>query len=106
MRPGEKLFEELGFDAEKMSKTAHPKIFIGRLSPSPLSELETALGNLGTYTSSTSAQDVRNALRNIVVEMLPESAESATLPKRRTTDEIEPTSRRSILPELVGSTVR
>jgi FlaA1/EpsC-like NDP-sugar epimerase len=106
MRPGEKLFEELGFDAEKMSKTTHPKIFVGRLAPSPLSELETALGGLSQYISSTSAQDVRSALRNIVVEMLPDSAESATLPKRRTNSDLEPAARRSILPDLVGSPVR
>jgi len=33
LRPGEKLFEEIGFDAEKMSKTGHPKVFEGKLSP-------------------------------------------------------------------------
>jgi FlaA1/EpsC-like NDP-sugar epimerase len=32
IRPGEKLREELESDAERLSKTAHPKIFIGTIS--------------------------------------------------------------------------
>jgi FlaA1/EpsC-like NDP-sugar epimerase len=35
MRPGEKLFEELSTDAEHADKTKHPKIYIGRVVPSP-----------------------------------------------------------------------
>jgi FlaA1/EpsC-like NDP-sugar epimerase len=49
-RPGEKLFEELSFDEEKLGKTDHEKIFIGRhtgpgfeeLRPSYLALLEAA----------------------------------------------------------------
>jgi FlaA1/EpsC-like NDP-sugar epimerase len=32
MRPGEKLFEELNTEAENISKTRHPKIFIGTIN--------------------------------------------------------------------------
>ena len=33
MRPGEKLFEELNTEGEDISKTKHPKIFMGRSTP-------------------------------------------------------------------------
>ena len=32
MRPGEKLFEELNTEGEDISKTKHPKIFIGTVN--------------------------------------------------------------------------
>lgn len=35
IRPGEKLFEELSFSNESLSKTRHPKIFIGQMSDAP-----------------------------------------------------------------------
>jgi FlaA1/EpsC-like NDP-sugar epimerase len=70
MRPGEKLFEELGFDAERMSKTAHPRIFTGRLAPSSLSSLEAALSQLDRVKGSMDVNEVRTALRCVVPEML------------------------------------
>lgn len=35
IRRGEKLFEELETDKEKLSKTIHPKIFVGKIDPYP-----------------------------------------------------------------------
>ena len=32
MRPGEKLFEELNTEGENITKTKHPKIFIGTIN--------------------------------------------------------------------------
>ena len=32
MRPGEKLFEELNTEGENITKTRHPKIFIGTIN--------------------------------------------------------------------------
>ena len=69
VRPGEKLFEELGFDGEKMDKTGHEKIFIGRLSPCDYSEVEENLSFLSRFTSSQSAVEVREALQKVVPEM-------------------------------------
>ena len=69
VRPGEKLFEELGFDAEKMDTTKHPKIFVGRLAPQPLGEVSRSLEHLSRFTSSTFAPEVRGALRAVVPEM-------------------------------------
>ncbi|HEY5958866.1 MAG TPA: nucleoside-diphosphate sugar epimerase/dehydratase, partial [Polyangiaceae bacterium] len=70
IRPGEKLFEELGFDAERMSKTAHPRIFTGRLAPSSLNSIESALSQLHRFAGSTNLEEVRKALRQVVPEMI------------------------------------
>ncbi|MFO0569281.1 MAG: nucleoside-diphosphate sugar epimerase/dehydratase [Polyangiaceae bacterium] len=76
VRPGEKLFEELGFDAEKMNKTRHPKIFVGRLAAYPFEQVERSLSELAEVTSCQSADQVREALRAVV----PEMQEAATNP--------------------------
>jgi FlaA1/EpsC-like NDP-sugar epimerase len=106
MRPGEKLFEELGFDAERMSKTAHPKIFIGRLAPMPLGAIEGSLSHLREFTSSTSAKAVRDALRVVVTEMLPDEAEPMAPPKRRAVSSVDAPASRAPLGELASSPVR
>ena len=73
VRPGEKLFEELGFDGEKMNKTRHPKIFIGKLSPHDLTELQPTLANLTSLTSCMDASQIRAALQDAVPEMQPDA---------------------------------
>lgn len=72
VRPGEKLFEELGFDAEQMSKTAHPSIYIGKLAPATLAEVTTAIDALHALVGETSVATVRSALRRLVPEILPD----------------------------------
>ena len=74
-RPGEKLFEELGFDAEKMNKTRHPKIFTGKLSPHPIEEIEASLQALSHLRLSTNRKTVRAALSHAVPEMIPDALE-------------------------------
>jgi FlaA1/EpsC-like NDP-sugar epimerase len=68
IRPGEKLFEELSFDAEKMSKTRHEKIFVGHLKPHALSAVQASLTTLAAVTDST-RDAVRAALGRVVPEM-------------------------------------
>lgn len=70
MRPGEKLFEELGFDAELMTTTAHQKIFCGKLTPNSLAEVRASLEFLARYLDETDALTVRAALSQIVPEMI------------------------------------
>ncbi len=69
VRPGEKLFEELGFDAEKMDKTRHPKIYVGRLAPRQLEAVREQLASLAGVTASFSSDRVRTALAALVPEM-------------------------------------
>ncbi len=73
IRPGEKLFEELGFDGEKMDKTRHPKIFIGKLSPHGIEDLQSKLNDLADLTSSMDASIIRRALQQTVPEMQPDA---------------------------------
>ena len=73
VRPGEKLFEELGFDGEKMDKTRHPKIFIGKLSPHTLAGLQPTLSSLASLTSCMDASRIRAALQDAVPEMQPDA---------------------------------
>jgi len=69
VRPGEKLFEELGFNAEKMDKTRHPKIYVGRLAPRQIEEVREQMSSLAAVTSSFSPDRVRAALESLVPEM-------------------------------------
>lgn len=90
VRPGEKLFEEFGFDAEKMVKTRHDKIYVGKLQPSGLEQMQRHLEWLQSYAPSTSTEQVRAALARVVPEMQPdvlrqspsatEAVEAATSP--------------------------
>ena len=69
MRPGEKLFEELETVGENISKTRHPKIFIGNLSGSCNGELSGALERFAQVAACNSEQDARRFLN----EFLPEA---------------------------------
>lgn len=87
VRPGEKLFEELGFDAERMDKTRHPKIFVGKLAACEMAELQPALTQLANLTSSTDAAEIRAALQDAVPEM---QADATSIPPP-----VEPVTRKS-----------
>lgn len=69
MRPGEKLFEELGFDEERMSRTKHPKVFVGKLTPVPLEQIEVGLVALRSVIDDTEPTRVRHALQQLIPEM-------------------------------------
>ena len=69
LRPGEKLFEELEMTDEKMEKTRHPRIFIGRLASLPHETVTRAVGELERL-----ARDGRgDAIRARLSTLLPES---------------------------------
>ena len=68
LRPGEKLFEEIGFDAEKMDRTRHPKIYIGRLTPLPMGQVEAGLGRVREIVNESSNDLVRRTLTKLVPE--------------------------------------
>lgn len=69
VRPGEKLFEELGFDAERMVKTRHPKIYIGKLASRDLTDVKRDLESLGQLGQSMAVAEVRSGLRKVIPEM-------------------------------------
>ena len=70
IRPGEKLFEELDTAGEQVSKTRHPKIFIGKIAAYTEEQVRQALERLAAL-----AQDGHEAeLRQYLNELLPEAA--------------------------------
>lgn len=72
IRPGEKLFEELDTAGEQVSRTRHPKIFIGKIAAYSEERVRQALERLARY-----AQDEREPeLRAYLNELLPEAAVS------------------------------
>jgi FlaA1/EpsC-like NDP-sugar epimerase len=73
MRPGEKLFEELSLDAEKATKTRHPKIFVGTFRPYAWEDVERALERLHGLSEGSAAHAVRAAFRELVPEYTPPS---------------------------------
>ncbi len=68
-RPGEKLFEELAITGEQMTKTRHPKIFIGRIAAYPFDHVEAGISALRSVINTTSGDQVRRALAQLVPEM-------------------------------------
>jgi len=70
VRPGEKLFEELGFDAEKMAKTRHKKIFIGKHQATTWDELQQGMQQLRRLGVAWTREEVDAGLRRLVPEML------------------------------------
>jgi FlaA1/EpsC-like NDP-sugar epimerase len=74
IRPGEKLFEELEITEERMEKTRHPKIFIGRIAEYPSEKMSRAMTRLKGYVERGEEEQVRIFLS----EFLPESRIGAT----------------------------
>lgn len=69
VRAGEKLFEELGLTEEQMSRTRHPKIFIGRIDALPPEKMRYALERLAFLSES----GLEVELRRFLNELLPEA---------------------------------
>ncbi len=69
-RPGEKLFEELGFDEEKMDHTVHPKIYVGKLKPVDRDGVLQGIEKLKLYRDSQDNAAVRAAMHELVPEMM------------------------------------
>jgi FlaA1/EpsC-like NDP-sugar epimerase len=80
-RPGEKLFEELATDAEHADKTAHPKIFIGKLHSSDPSKTRASVEALLTLANGE-GEAIRRELGALVPEYAP-PAPKATSTKTR-----------------------
>jgi FlaA1/EpsC-like NDP-sugar epimerase len=85
MRPGEKLFEELSFDAEKAEKTRHEKIFVGTFRQYPWEEVERGLTELHALSDGASGHKIREAFAHLVPEYRPQAlapSERAPAPAR------------------------
>lgn len=69
LRAGEKLFEELETSEERVTKTRHPKIYIGKIAPYPNDKVQRGLFRLKLLCKGRSEQQLRLFLN----ELLPEA---------------------------------
>ena len=69
-RPGEKLFEELGFDEECMDRTGHPMIYVGKLRPVERDVVLAGIEKLRPYRDSQDNAAVRAVMAELVPEMM------------------------------------
>jgi FlaA1/EpsC-like NDP-sugar epimerase len=69
VRPGEKLFEELAVSEEQITKTLHPKIYIGNIVTYPEERVAAALERLGECAR---LGDERR-IREFIADFLPEA---------------------------------
>ncbi|RLE23416.1 MAG: polysaccharide biosynthesis protein [Acidobacteria bacterium] len=75
MRPGEKLFEELETVGETITKTRHPKIFIGTINTYGQADVERALERFKELSDGGDEAD----LRRFFNELLPEARVSTII---------------------------
>jgi len=80
MRPGEKLFEEIATDAEQADKTAHPKIFVGRVRRPELDVVTAWLPEIRALTQDVSANALAFLRRNVPEMIRPESETRVGVP--------------------------
>ena len=69
VRPGEKLYEEVGTDEENVAPTGKAKILIGKIPPSPPDIVERALEKL----SRLADDGHEDAIRRFLMELLPDA---------------------------------
>lgn len=68
VRPGEKLVEELDMKEEKISRTRHPKIFIGKIAAYPSARVSQALERLHALSSTGNEAELREFLNSLLPE--------------------------------------
>ena len=66
LRPGEKMYEELLVQGEKLGKTGNKKIFIEKDTPLSAEEIEEKLSILNMALETRSNRQVRKALKQTV----------------------------------------
>jgi len=74
IRPGEKLFEELSFDAECMAATRHPHIHVWNLPAPEEGLVKDMIFALSPEIRSTDARHVAASIRRLIPEMKASSA--------------------------------
>jgi FlaA1/EpsC-like NDP-sugar epimerase len=68
VRPGEKLYEELQTTDEKVLKTCHPKICIGRIAAYPEEKVRYALERLSLLAQNGWDRELRRAINDLLPE--------------------------------------
>jgi FlaA1/EpsC-like NDP-sugar epimerase len=68
IRPGEKLYEELQTSDERVEKTRHPKIFIGRIAAYPEEKVHHTLERLSLLAENGWDRELRRAINDLLPE--------------------------------------
>ena len=68
LRPGEKLSEELELAGERMAKTRHPKIFVGKIAPYAPDTVEKAVRWLRHLARDGEGESIREFLNAFLPE--------------------------------------
>jgi FlaA1/EpsC-like NDP-sugar epimerase len=68
IRPGEKLSEELEMGEENMSKTRHPKIFVGKIANTTAEAMRKSLISLEEVVARGDEREIRSLLSRLVPE--------------------------------------
>ncbi len=71
LRPGEKLFEELSYTGENITKTAHPKILRFVSEPRSIAEVKRDLSEISLRLHDTEPADLKMLLKKLVPEYQP-----------------------------------
>ena len=66
MRPGEKLFEELRYDKEKVDKTAHEGVFVNKLQDIDRSKFDEQLAKLRSLAFAEDEQATEEQIFTMV----------------------------------------
>lgn len=70
VRPGEKMIEELESDAERLSRTAHPKIFIGTIAQFSSAQVSEMLDAFADLCDDADPETVRRTLTTYLPDAL------------------------------------
>ncbi len=90
VRPGEKLFEEFAFDAERMDKTRHPKIYVGRINPLTAEDIHAGLQRLRAVADTNPDRPAAEAALRLLVPEMQRDAHDTPLPKQTPTPTAPP----------------
>ncbi len=85
LRPGEKLYEELYFEDEKMLPTPHPKLFVAYHRPYTLDEVNASIAEVSA-AGERFAEELRLKIKELVAEYAESNGPAPTL-----SDPVEPT---------------
>jgi FlaA1/EpsC-like NDP-sugar epimerase len=70
VRPGEKLFEELGTSADQVDRTRHEKVFVGKIPPMAPEAVMAALTRMSGVVRDGDGKAIREELQRLIPEAI------------------------------------